>query len=81
MRQSGGWKLTGGGQTGVVEHRGRCSELCAGAVGVCQEVEKQQVDLHWIAEPRGSEHSTSVRRGLLLRCASSCHGLAVLIGE
>ena len=45
MRQSGGWKSTGGGKTGVVEHRGCCSELCAGAVGVCQEVEKQQTVL------------------------------------
>ena len=45
MRQSRGWKSTGGGQTGVVEHRGCRSELCAGAVGVCQEVEKQQTVL------------------------------------
>ena len=38
------WR-SGGGQTGVVEHRGCRSELCAGAVGVCQEVEKQQTVL------------------------------------
>ena len=68
MRQSGGWKSTGGGQTGVVEHRGCRSELCAGAVGVCQASRSSRLycdeearlaqDSHWIAEPRGSERST-----------------------
>ena len=38
-------KLTDGGQMEVGEHQGCCSELCARAVSVCQEVEKPQVVL------------------------------------
>ena len=67
MRQSGGLKLTGGGQTEVGEHQGVVQscvpELWASVKKsrshrlYCDEEAGLALDSHWIAEPRGSERS------------------------